>query len=217
MTIVLDYFFFNAHWLFISYYLQVACLFRLTFMYHDESVLAKMKQRRKLLTVVNVAFQLALLLYVSAAILVDIYDTEHLTADIESGNNAFEVLLSVFFATVLTLAMNHIQKCQKELQSSGIRPNTLVMRLYAACWVVNALLEAILAAIDTSLRVKDTDSVSSSVSWCFTLAGSAVFICQSCLETLIFWTYLKFSSRLEERLVTEAIGTLQSTMGSAET
>ena len=186
-------------------------------MYHDESVLAKIKHRRKLLTVVNVAVQLTLLLYIAAVILIDIYDTKHLTADIESGNNAFEVLLSLFFATVLTLALNHIQKYQKELQSSGIRPNTLVMRLYTALWVVNALLEAIMAAIDTSLRVKDTDLVSSSVSWCFSLTGSAGFICQSCLETLIFWTYLKFSSRLEDRLVTEAIGTLQSTMGSAET
>ena len=45
----------SAHWLFIWHYLQVACLFKMTFMFHDEGVLAQMKHRRKLLTYLQVA------------------------------------------------------------------------------------------------------------------------------------------------------------------
>ena len=48
----------STHWLFISQYLQVACLFKMTFMFHDESVLAQMKHRRKLLIILNVAMLL---------------------------------------------------------------------------------------------------------------------------------------------------------------
>ena len=80
------------------------------------------------------------------------------------------------------------------------------MRLYTGLWVFNAFFLAFDAALDTFIKTKGKDSVSSGMLVLHSVIASVAYIVQACLETLILWTYLRFSSKIEEQLVADALG-----------
>ena len=87
------------------------------------------------------------------------------------------------------------------------------MRLYTGFWAADALLLGVNAAFNAVIEVKGEDSISTSLKYCHSASLMMLVLSQACAEILILWTYLQFSRRIEDQLVTEAIGALQSAIG----
>ena len=105
ITVLLNYTWLNTHWLFIWHYLQVACLFKMTFMYHNVSLLAKLEHRRKLLNILQVGVLLTLAIVFLSFIAFEIYVQISIYILLFPFINA---LSSAICAIVLSLALRHI-------------------------------------------------------------------------------------------------------------
>lgn len=116
-----------VHWMFVSHYLQAACLFTFVFSRrkHSEFELRSMKYRRNWLTILDIAAYIYILLFNGLGY--------WFKSSITLGAMALCFFLSL--ALICLFSMRHIHKCSKPLESMGIFPSSWNMRLYAICWL----------------------------------------------------------------------------------
>ena len=137
----------TIHWQFATYYLQTACLIRMTFRSQTEEDFMRVRRRRKWLKVVEYSVDgilLGLIIYFCV--------TAH------NLDKSWTTVFNVFYMSAITMMMlvtlnsvHRIHKHSKAIEYFGIKANSTLMKVYGICWLVILLcllVDIILLMID---------------------------------------------------------------------
>ena len=138
---------FVVHWMFSWYYLQAACLMKMTFKAHSDAELAKVRRSKKYLVVLEYFVLWLLMLFMA-------FLTMMATGSNPRKNKIWDTAWFVEYAFMLVVIMVttlfsfwHIHRNTKVIEHLGIRTNSTVMKLYILFFTGLILITVIMRAM----------------------------------------------------------------------
>ena len=103
------------HWQFTFFYLEMACLFRLTFQLNSDEDFEKLQARKKKLSYVHIAGYLTIVAI--SVFVISIYEfvLEFKPAILSSSQLSIQSLVNLTFTLVTILSMRHVSKQSKSI------------------------------------------------------------------------------------------------------
>ena len=122
----------GIHWQFTNFYMQTACLLRIIMRAKNDDEIRKAERRKKQLFLLEYAvYGLILIVLIFCCIFSD--DKRAVI-----WNVTFYMFISISDVALLlitALSVRHINKHSKGIEAIGIKTDSMLMKLYAVCWV----------------------------------------------------------------------------------
>ena len=134
------------HWQFTYYYLETAALFRLTFQSHNDADFARVKRRQGKLHRVQALGYLVLVVQFCAYITV-VWIGGLSSTDLMAIQSCIQSCVNTTMTVITLMSMYHIDRSSKSVQSFGVKPNSILMKLYVVFWGGMALFIFVQAAL----------------------------------------------------------------------
>ena len=122
----------SFHWQFTAYYLQTACLLRMTFSLKEHSDCKRVIKRKYNLQLLEYFGYIIIILAMSFLIFGAIYDLKDAWKFVWS---IFYSLCSIVMMLITLFSVKHIHKYSKSIKKMGIKTNSTLMKLYVVLWI----------------------------------------------------------------------------------
>ena len=195
------------HWQFATYYLQTACLFRMTFRSQTEEDFMRVNRRKMWLKLFEYTFDVLLLLLIIYFCIA----AHNMSSTWEDIFKVFYVF-SITIITFMTLAsVNYIHKHSKAIEYLGIKANSTLMKVYGICWLVILLCliaDTIMIILNHALREDDKMVDDAQLFIAITAFFTFTTIINCLLDLLVLYAYHRLNKKLSAKarnLVTEAL------------
>ena len=209
----------SLHLQFTSYYLQSACLFRLTFRAQDDEDWDKVRRRKFWLQILEHA-----LYSIFLAIFCYLYVTNGSKHDksSETWDCVWFIFSSLVYLTIPVIGVSsarHITNNSKSVEQLGIRTNSRVMRVYLAFWVTLGFVSiaggSCMIMLDYDRRLHHGQHVKYKVTMvvCILIAIRSLFV--TCLDLQLFIAYYRISQKLSDKMSRMVTKNLRSDSSSS--
>lgn len=119
----------TLHWQFAAHYLKSSVLFKVTITTQDENTDESIKEKKKWLKFIEIAFYC--ILVSCTVVLCFATDSNYWLVWFE----VYWVLAELIMTTVTLLSMRRIHESSKSLEEMGINKSSTIMLLYIALWI----------------------------------------------------------------------------------